>query len=656
MIKLYTLLVLKVLVFSSYIVHSQTADSLVVLPNVTVYSSRLGLDTKQLGRNITIISGKDLSKYPVNSLDDILRFLPSVEVQSRGSFGTQADITMRGSTFNQVLILIDGMRVNDPLTGHFNGYIPITPAEIEQIEVVRGAGSALFGADAVGGIINIITKTFSQNSRPDGYDVKATLAGGEYDLRHLNAGVYLKKQRFQIGGGILINQSAGQLLQLKTPNDQRRSDFSLKTYSLSAAYDFGQLSVSARAAIDDRDFNAQYYYTRSTLDLARETVKRDWYQGQLRYKFNDRHTTELQVARQNNHDYYVFNANIPSILPNSNFSNYTNLQVNHYAKLSDVFKLTLGGQIDRRDLASTDRGDHQTGHWGIYGLSSYRPVPSLNVTGSLRLDNDSSYGTEISPQVNVSYQIGQFATLRGSFGKSIRAADFTERYTSNNLHAPLTPLRNLGNPNLEAERAWNTELGADVQLGKYLVLKATAFNRDATNLIDYVKTNETQIWNNANLKKGSDYFFAQNLAAVQTKGLELELWTKAKLTPKATFEAGVGYTWISSKNSQGIVSQYLTNYAGQLASGTVVLTTPYFNWSVSGLWKSRDAASAAAINRELKTDYQVINTKIDVNVWKQKTYLLVQVQNLFNGDYADLLGVKMPDRWLSVGIRVAFMK
>ncbi|HRF24346.1 MAG TPA: TonB-dependent receptor plug domain-containing protein, partial [Chitinophagaceae bacterium] len=88
------------------------------------------------------------------------RYLPGVEVQQRGPQGSQSDIVLRGGTFQQVLVIIDGIKLNDPLTGHFNSYIPINTDEIERIEILKGAASAIYGSEAVGGVINIITKTF----------------------------------------------------------------------------------------------------------------------------------------------------------------------------------------------------------------------------------------------------------------------------------------------------------------------------------------------------------------------------------------------------------------------------------------------------------------------------------------------------------------
>ena len=95
---------------------------------------------------------------PINSVDELLRQIPGLEIQSRGGFGVQSDLGIRGSTYNQVLVMIDGVRFNDPMTGHFNGYIPLGLSEIERIEVIKGPSSSIYGADAVGGVINIITK------------------------------------------------------------------------------------------------------------------------------------------------------------------------------------------------------------------------------------------------------------------------------------------------------------------------------------------------------------------------------------------------------------------------------------------------------------------------------------------------------------------
>ena len=401
------------------------ADTARRLDEVTVYATRLGQLAGQSGRYVTVVPGAALSRYPVASLDDLLRLLPNIEMQGRGSFGTQTDITLRGSTFNQVLILLDGMRLNDPLTGHFNGYFPITPAEIEQLEVVRGPGAALYGPDAVGGFINIVTKAFAATHRPDGTELAGTFLAGEYGLKSTNAGFYGQDKGLRLAGGILNNTASGQLLNLP---GGLRNDFKLNTYSLSGAYQLTEkFSAAARASFDRREFNAQNFYTTNAGDRARETTSRDWYQGQLRYEWNARARTELQVVGTASTDLYVY---VPTSAASDHLLHYFNVQGQHQIQLSEKVRATLGGQADRRAVQSNDRGDHAVWHAGAFAVALLAPTPGLNITAALRLDHDQNYGTEVVPQLNASQQVGERLTVRGAVGRAIRAPNFTEQYNS----------------------------------------------------------------------------------------------------------------------------------------------------------------------------------------------------------------------------------
>lgn len=630
---------------------SAQSDSIQTLPTVIVEASRINQNTKELGRNVTIIAGKDLSRFPVNSLDDLLKCMPSLEIQSRGSFGTQADITMRGSTFNQVLILLDGMRLNDPLTGHFNGYLPITSSEIAQIEIVRGAASALYGPDAVGGVINIVTKTFTQKQPQNNHDFQASIQRGEWNLWSISAGGYKKLGKFRVGGGLLSNASQGQPLEQPSV---LRNDFDLKTYTLSAGYDISpKLSFMARAAFDRRDFNAQWYYTTSTIDQSRETTSRNWWQGKLRYAYNEKQQTELQYVNTYSTDFYAFNPD-PRFVPSSHKMWFNNVQLTHTAQFSEHVKIAFGGQLDSRKIESNDRGNHQTQHWGAFGAMTTNTNFGLTATGSLRFDNDQSYGNEVTPQLNLSYVLNANLFLRAAIGKSIRAADFTERFVSNNLPGPLSAGRNIGLSGLKAERALNTEIGFDWNFTKGITFKTTGFLRDGSNLIDYVTLSGSEVIRQTgltNLAAERSYRLAQNLFSVQTKGFEAELWLNKKIH-KTNIDFMIGYTRLSSQNSQGIVSQYLANFAQhQINSNLFIKLSDRFTWTINGIYKKRDAAAVEAINRNLTATYSVFNTKAELSIIRNKCYVSAQVQNLFNVSYADILGAQMPKRWLMAGVK-----
>jgi iron complex outermembrane receptor protein len=631
------------------------ADTTKNLAPIYVTASRLQQTAAELGRNVTIIAGREINRFPVNSLDDLLRVLPSIDVQSRGSFGAQADITLRGSTFNQVLILIDGMRINDPLTGHFAGYFPITPAEVEQIEIVRGAGSAVYGPDAVGGVINIVTKTFAVRAQQaKTTEGQATVQRGQWNLWNVNAGGFRQTEKLRLGGGVLINTTPGQAL--AAPSTQR-NDVDLKTYSLSGSYSFTpKITLAARAAFDRRDFNAQWFYTTSTVDQSRETTLRNLYQGQLRIQESAKQQTELQFTHIYSTDRYVFNPS-PTFVPSNHRMQFSLAQLNHFMQLSNRWKASVGGQYDNRQIQSNDRGDHTTWHWGGYGILTTQTSFGLTATGSLRFDWDQSFGRELVPQLNLSYSPLAQLVVRGSVGKSIRAADFTERYTSNNLPGPLSAGRNIGLPNLQAERALNAELGADWMPASGVTLKATGFLRNGSNLIDYVSVSGTDVIRQTgltNVAADRMYRLAQNLFSVQTRGIEVELWIKKQVSDKVLLEFIGGYTHLNTASP--VVSQYLASFARHQLNSTLTVTAGRFNLGLTGQYKVRNRAAVETINRQLTANYKVVNARAEFAILANQLYVTAQVQNLFNEQYADILGAQMPGRWAMGGLRWQFRK
>ncbi len=628
------------------------------LGEVTVYGTRLAQAQGQTGRHITVISGRSLDNFPVNSLDDLLRCLPALEVQSRGSFGAQADLSLRGSTFNQVLILLDGMRLNDPLSGHFAGYLPITPAEIEQLEIVRGPGAALYGPDAVGGFINIVSKTFAATHRPDEWQAQGTFMAGEWNLKSTNAGFYARQKGLRFGGGVLNNTTDGQL---RGAPSGARSDVKLNTYSLSAAADLTpRLSAAARASFDQRAFNAQYFYSTSAADQSRETTSRDWYQGQLRYEWAGGHRTEAQVAGAASTDVFAFT---PTAVPADHLMHTLNFQLLHEQVLGPKLRLALGGQADERRIASNDRGLHRNWHTGAFALATAAPTPGLALTAGLRLDRDATYGTVLVPQLNASQALlPQRLTLRAAVGRAIRGADYTERFNNAGAAAPLRSGLRLGNPALEAERTWNYEAGLDytAPAAAGLTLRATYFRRQGSRQIDYVPntpgTTAIALTGLANLNPAGSYALAQNLFDVTTQGLETELVASRGVGPGTRLEGRAGYTFVAVRNGQDVVSQYLGNIPKHLVAGSLSVQHRRATLSLSGLWKQRDAQAAAAIGRELTASYAVFHARLEAALLPGRLWGLVQVQNLFNAQYSDLLGAQMPSRWLMGGVRVAVGK
>jgi len=344
---------------------SLQAQEVISLDTVEVTASHIPLKIHQTGRNISIISGADIAMLPTNSLDEVFQAIPGVEVQSRNGFGAQADILMRGGTFTQALILIDGMRLNDPLTAHFNGNIPVTTAEIARIEVMRGPAAAIYGPDAVGGVINIVTKTFANNQSKD-LEASGNLTFGQNQLVQANQGISVRGDNFIMGGGVSLNQSIGeaipsQQIDSSTVLDGYNNYFDIKTVGASFATNLTQrLSLRARTAYDYRDFSARYFYTTSTFDKSAEITQNWWNHIQLA-RYNNHSFTDFNIAYKYNTDEFVFSPDFPST--NTHVSQYLNLYLNHLYQFRG-FTLKMGLQADKRQIASNDRGDHEDIHCG----------------------------------------------------------------------------------------------------------------------------------------------------------------------------------------------------------------------------------------------------------------------------------------------------
>jgi vitamin B12 transporter len=349
----------------------------------------------------------------------------------------------------------------------------------------------------------------------------------------------------------------------------------------------------------------------------------------------------------------------PTSVPSDHLMHYLNVQGQHQLQVSSKVRASLGGQVDRRAIQSNDRGTHDTWHAGAFAVAAVAPTAGLNLTAALRLDHDQAYGNELVPQLNASQLLGEKLTVRAAVGRAIRAADFTERYTSNVRPGIVPTGFNVGNPSLAAERTFNYEAGFDYQPWQALTLRSTYFNRNGKNLVDYVSQSGRQVIESTgftNLNPNATYRFAQNLFAVTTQGIETELTTRAQLAPGLRLDGSVGYTWIRVSKEGDVVSQYLANVAKHLVSGNVSLTHRRGTLTLGGLFKQRDAQAAAAISRELTPSYAVFNARLDLALVPERLWLTGQAQNLFNAKYSDLLGAQMPTRWLMAGVRVALRR
>ncbi|GGN11016.1 hypothetical protein GCM10010967_53610 [Dyadobacter beijingensis] len=624
------------------------------LDPVTVTSSLVEKRASQTGRNIAVIKGEYFQQLPVHSIDDLLRYVPGVEIQARGPQGSQSDIILRGGTFQQVLVILDGIRLNDPNTGHFNSYIPISPAEIDRIEVLKGASSALYGSDAVGGVIHVISKTFAARLSGNAEEpvqktqVNGGISAGEYGLLNANVGAFVQRNKLAISGGYLSNNASGV--------QQRgiKGYFHNNTASLSLSYAISpNWNIALRSAYDHRDFAAQNFYTVLKSDTASEKVKMSWNQVRVAYQKN-KTAFSIDGGYKSVQDTYLFN---PHSIANSSKSRLWQGLATLQQGLAARTNLIAGVNFQQRNIASNDRGNHTLNQLAPF-LSVVQNIGEhFTVTPSVRIDWRESIGTEASPQINLSYKKASWQ-LRASAGKTIRDADFTERF--NNYAKTLVTGGSVGNPDLKAERSFSYEAGADWFLtsnaASQLKVSATFFQRRQKDLIDYVTTPYAQMPRKENLSPTGTFGLALNIAEVNTTGFELDIQSANTISDHQKLLFNAGLTWLDSDNKSNIQSFYLSSHAKFLANFSAIYQVSGFSLSLNGLYKKRAEREASAIEAVISKNYFLLNARAEYAFLNRQLGIFIQADNAFDKQYSDVLGSVMPGRWVMGGARFNFSR
>lgn len=626
------------------IVAQKTTAQHTTLDLVTISSSLSEKRVSETGRNITIVSGETISKLPVHSLDELLKYIPGVEVQMRGPQGSQSDISMRGGTYQQVLVIVDGLRLNDPNTGHFSAYIPIMPAQVDRIEVLKGASAAVYGSDAVGGVINIITKTGNAAAQKNKKLLRGSLACGEYNLINANLGGFIQSGNLSIDAGVLSNYSTG-VAQRGT-----RGFFHNASTSLGVEYKLNEhWHIGARSGYDSRDFSAQNFYTTFASDTASEKVTAWWRQLRLGYEKNQSKVS-INAGYKKLHDKYAFN-NVTTA--NQNASELFQSLLIYQQRLGKATNLITGFNYQNKKIESNDRGNHTLQVAAPFVSLSQKIGSAINLLPSVRVEFIGKNKAEILPQLNASYHM-QNVQLRASGGRTIRDADFTERY--NNYNKAMVTGGSVGNPWLVPEISWSYEAGFDWFYQSKFRISSTVFQRLHSRLIDWVVTPYAQMPRKDNLSQTGTFGLAKNIAEVTTSGWEADAQYSNEWGNQQRLALNAGMLWLYSKSSEPKPSFYISSHARFLTNFNVQYQTGNATLSLTGIYKARKPQQATAINASVSKDYFLLNGRASYEIVKNRLSAYVQADNILDRKYSDLLGAVMPGRWLQGGISFSLSK
>jgi iron complex outermembrane receptor protein len=563
---------------------------------ILVVASRIPVSLAEVGKDVIVIKKEDLGQLPIRTLSEALRYFALIDLQERGSFGVQADLSMRGSTFQQVLVMVDGVRVNDLQTAHHNLDLSIPLESVERIEILKGNGSSLFGADAFGGVINIVTKNSEKNN------FSGRVAGYEYHTWSTAASLGIKQGKVSSLLSLERNVSDGFMAD---------RDFDLFSVCQKMVFPLGKTQVETLLSHSEKDFGAYDFYTPGMNFPSRETTRATFLNLRLTRNIGE-NTLRQELYYRSHFDRFILDYTRPEF--------YANETKNHYLGYDLVFQgkgFSTGLEVVNEDYASLIGGQHS--NWKLALFAEGRKVVLKKLIGNLgaRLDYHQTYGFNFSPDLSLSYPVSSKFKIRASAGGSYRAPSYTELYYRDPV--------NFGNPSLKPEKGVSGEMGLETTISGVLRVEFALFQRKERDLIDWVKRDNK--WQAENIRKRN------------VSGIEIILdASSSNLTLRLS---GAGH-WIREKSPEEIYKygfrapKYLVNL--------MVSYTPVKSLNI-GL----------QVNHRQRFD-ETAYTLIDLRVIKKLGFFEVFIEgtNLTDVEYEDVKGVLMPGRWVGGGLQFGF--
>ncbi len=582
--------------------------------DIIITANRVALGLSEVGRSVEVITSEELNQLPVQHVQDILKYVEGVQLNRRGPLGAQADVSIRGGSFEQTLIMIDGNKVSDPQTGHHNLDIPLTINDIEQIEILRGVGSRVYGPNAFGGIINVITKRTSKQA------VTGTIAGGEHG--YFSGGVSMAAPALGADHRLSLSRQSSDGYRANT--DFQNTVFS---YSIHNAFEKGNYSL--QFGYLDKEFGANQYYSASFPDQW-EKILTTYLSAGGSYFLDQKsisHRFSAKLHWRNKDDEFLLKRQDPDFYRNTHTTNVWGTELSWDATYGN-HKTALVLDLGLEDIESSNLGNRLRRHAGFIAEQHIRLFDRLNVVPGLSLYMYSDWEPEVQPAIDVLLQAAEKLQVFGSVGRAFRVPTYTELYYQDRV--------NQANEDLKPEEAWAYEIGGRYHEKNWQV-STSVFYRDGRNLIDWVKLTDSDMWQ------------AQNVSNVHTFGLEADVSMSTRMLFKKWISSiGLSYAFINSgRDLKGLQSRYVFQYMKH-----------QIHLKVAQEWFGRLNQLWAIRYQEPKGNdsFMVLDTKLSypVQIGQIQTTIFAEISNVFNTSYIEVSPIPMPGRWIILGIKPSF--
>jgi iron complex outermembrane recepter protein len=558
------------------------------------------LPLDEIDRDVLVLPVRDRSQV-FNSLADVLRQDPSIDLEARTPDGVQNDLSIRGSSYAQTLVLLNGLRLDDAQSGHHNMDIPVPLDAVSRVEVLEGSGSTMYGSDAVGGAINVIT------APPETTELLLRTAVGNFGINEQQgslAGVF----------GALTEQlsfsrdfSTGFI----PDRDYRNLQLASTTHFASA---WGATDLTL--AYMDHPFGADQFYG----DYPSWEDTKTWFLG-VQQAFGKKTTASFAYRRHS--DLFVLIRDDPSVYTNHHKDESYQTAVRRNEDVATNIELHYGVEALHESIVSDNLGDHSRSRAAAYAALDFRALKRFSLSLAAREEVYRVFSAEFCPTVAAGYWLSPHVKLRASVSRAFRVPSYTELYYEDPA--------NIGNPNLRPERAWNYEGGIDWTPGSRWHGDLMVFERRERDDIDYYRASPNDLWQAVNID-------ALNFTGVSS-GLRFAVTSSQSLDFR--------YSWLQGNENTIPIGETKYTFYYPVHSGIIA-------WQASLPSHFMLRTRVGLLDRRAEGTYALLD--VDAAYTRGSVHPFVRLSNLTNTSYEEVQGVVMPGRTLIGGVELVLRK
>ncbi|MBD3391271.1 MAG: TonB-dependent receptor [Chitinivibrionales bacterium] len=598
-------------------------DSITRLDTMIITGTRLPTLAGSANRTLTILTREDIAALPAGSIHDVLEHVAGIDLRRRGVGAVQADLSIRGGTFEQAVIMVDGMRMTDPQTGHHNLDIPVHIDDIERIELLHGHGADIYGAGALSGAVNIVTR------RPRKTRAEASATVGHHELVSLRASASCP-----LGPTAHTLTASRALAEGYRPN----TDFSTRGASLHSTIDLRAADISLTAGYGDKNFGANGFYAGSAGEREQTTsmltlLKATTTLGPVTFRpglFWRRHLDDFTL------DYTV-----PDSYRNKTRTECFGGEINAFAGwFAGMTSVAFEGA--REAVASDDLDRHDRNRAAAMVEHRIRLFSRFSIVPGVSISYYTRWGMHVWPGINLGLDLRDAGHLYGNAGRSFRAPSFTELY----YDSPA----NRGNPDLLPEEALAVEFGHRGTWGIFSTTIAGHY-RTTANAIDWIRHSGGYPW------------VVSNIDRLDAAGTDAGVRVKpAGAIRKFLRSLDAGYFFLHmERTATGAEKGYAAEYYAVPPHGLDII----YKYGMHYLAHKVSFGLDHAVYKKLCNHWRFRIEKREgagsaLPLLDSRTYLkhgpveiFIEGLNLFDRRYEDNQGIVLPGRWFRGGITAA---